>query len=168
MRDHISDIGEKADLEESIKQSFGKADDYLYARELRNAIVHRGLDPAAAAHADNNLLFILCPPNVQDRGGRKNYSCTFKYTVQLAECCNRLVNTAILEFVDSHGFLEPGKFTFTKEDTLEAVKTTTAMPDWAKAMAAVAFEQLDFTAMALKIAETRVRHLKELLGQSYS
>jgi hypothetical protein len=49
--DYSSAIGEKAVFEANIKRGFGNADDYQYARELRNAIVHRGLDPAAAAHA---------------------------------------------------------------------------------------------------------------------
>lgn len=69
--------------------------------------MHRGLDPAAAGHADNNVIFVLCHPVGHERGGKKNYSCTFKYTVQLAECCNRVVNAGIFEFLDSHGFLSP-------------------------------------------------------------
>jgi hypothetical protein len=42
VRDYIKAIGEKVDFEENIKQGFGNDDDYQYARELRNAIVHRG------------------------------------------------------------------------------------------------------------------------------
>jgi hypothetical protein len=165
VRDYSKALGEAADLEETIKRGFANADDYLYARELRNAIVHRGFDPATAGHAQDKMLFILCPPAVQDRAGKKSYGCSFTYTVQLAEYCSRIVNGAIFTFMESHGFFEPGKFTLTKEDTLEAVKASTAMPDWAKAMAEQAFANIDFPQMAAAMEATRIKNLKKLLGQ---
>jgi len=164
VRDHSKEIREKADFEEVIRRGFGNADDYQYARELRNAIVHRGLNPASAGHADDKILYMLCPPIVSDRAGKKHYSCTFLYTVQLAECCNQIVNAAIFEFLDSHDFLKSAEMTVSKEKTLEAVNNSTAMPDWAKAMAAQAFDNIDFEQMATTIAETRINHLKDLLG----
>ncbi|MGA3091804.1 MAG: hypothetical protein ABSD75_24615 [Terriglobales bacterium] len=162
--DYGKEIGEKADFEEAIRLGFGNTNDYLYGRELRNAIVHRGLDPAAAGHADNNVLFILCPSEVHDRWGKKKYSCTFKYTVQLAECCNRIVNAGIFEFLDVHGFLNRDGPVINKEETLEAIKNAEAMPDWAKAMAVQAFDNIDFAEMTATIAATRIEHLKDLLG----
>jgi hypothetical protein len=51
-----------------------------------------------------------------------------------------------------------------KEETLEAVKDSTAMPDWAKAMATQTLDNIDFAQMAVTIATTRIKHLKELLG----
>jgi hypothetical protein len=164
VRDHSEEIGEKANFEEGIRRGFGNNDDYQYARELRNAIVHRGLDPAAAGHADDKILYVLCPATITDRDEKKSYSCTFRYTAQLAERCNRIVNAAIFEFLDSHDYLNPAGITVNKEKTLEAVNNATAMPDWARAMAAQAFDAIDFGQMATTIAETRTNHLKDLLG----
>lgn len=164
VRDYISAIGEKAVFEETIKQRFGSTDDYQYARELRNAIVHRGLDPAAAGHAANNVLLILCPSGVQDRTGKKSYSCTFRYTIQLAECCDLIVNKAIYEFLDSHDFLNPNGKTANREETLEAIDKTAVMPDWAKAMARQAFETIDFDQMVATMTTTRIKHVRELLA----
>jgi hypothetical protein len=164
VRDYAREIGEKDDFEDGIRAGFGTNDNYQYGRELRNAIVHRGLDPAAAGHADDNVLFILCPPSVQDRTGKKTYSCTFQYTVQLAERCNQVIDPAIFKFLADHGFLNPEGTTISKEETLEAIKDATAMPDWAKAMAVKAFGDIDFAKMAATIAATRIENIKRLLG----
>lgn len=164
-RDYGQKIGEQSDIEETIRKSFGTTDDYQYARELRNAIVHRGIDPAAAGHADDKVLYILCPPGVTDRKGKKSLFCTLQYTVQLAARCNQVVNPVILKFLEKHGLLDASGMTMNKEETLKAVQDASAMPDWAKAMAVQAFDQTDFDLMAASVPETRIKRAKELLGR---
>ena len=163
-RDYGRKIDEQSDIEETVRKSFGDTDDYQYARELRNAIVHRGIDPAAAGHADTKVLYILCPQGVTDRTGKKKLSCTLQYTVQLAERCNQIVNPVILGFLEKHGFLVSRGMIAKKEETLKAVQDASVMPDWAKAMAVQAFDQMDFDQMAATMEETRIKHIKELLG----
>ncbi len=51
-----------------------------------------------------------------------------------------------------------------KEETLEAVRNATAMPNWAKAMAVQAFDSIYFVQMTATIATARIEHLKNLLG----
>lgn len=165
VRDYIKARGERLVFDDRVSQAFPRSDDYRYARELRNAIVHRGLDPAAAAHSDNNFLYVLCPSNVTNQSGTASYSCSFQYTVQLAECCNSAVNAALFEFLESHGFLEPGHATIPKDQALEFIRNSPAMPDWAKAMAAQAFEQLDFNQLTNAVATTRIGNLRTLLGR---
>jgi hypothetical protein len=163
-RDYGREIGEKSDIEETISKGFGSTDDYQYARELRNAVVHRGIDPAAAGHADKEILYILCPPGVTDRAGKKNLSCTLKYTVQLAGRCNEIVNPVISKFLEKHGFLASGQVTANKTDTLKAIADAPAMPNWAKAMAVEAFDKIDFDQLVSTIADARIKRVKELLG----
>ena len=165
VRDYSKAIGEKVDFDEKIRLGFVNANDYQYARELRNAIVHRGVDPAAAGHSVDNLLFVICPSIVQDRSGRKSYSSTFKYTTELAEDCNRIVDAVIFEFADRHGFLIPDRVAVSKEERLKFITETAVMPDWAKAMATQALETVGVQQMLATIPATRVQHLKDLLGQ---
>ena len=101
---------------------------------------------------------------VTDRSGKKILSCSFRYTVQLAERCNQVVNPIILEFLEGNEFLAASGTTANKGETLKAIQETTVMPDWAKAMAIKAFDNLDFDKIAATMAETRVSHVKELLG----
>jgi hypothetical protein len=163
-RDYSKKIGASSDIEETIRQNFGGSDDYQYARELRNAIVHRGIDPAAAGHADKNVLYVVCPSGVTDRAGKKNLSCSFKYSVQLAERCNQVVNPVIVEFLEENGFLAVDEMTANKEETLKAIRDTDTMPDWAKTIAVQAFDKIDLDQMAETIVKTRIGHVKELLG----
>lgn len=164
LRDYIKKSGEKLDFEDRVLQAFPRSDDYRYARELRNAIVHRGLDPAAAGHSDNNILYVLCPSSVMNQSEKTSYSCSFQYTVQLAERCNSIVNPAIFDFLKSHGFLDPRQAPINKDQSLEFIRNSTVMPDWAKAMAVQGLNQIDFDQMALEIATARVNNLKRLLG----
>jgi len=164
IRDNLKPTGKDAAFEDQVKRGFGNTTDWQYARELRNSIVHRGIDPAAAGHANGNIILVLCPATVQDQKGKKSYSCTFKYLVELAECCNRAVNPAIFEVLESHGLLEPGQMTVGKETTLSAIKDAEVMPEWAKTMALKALGEMDFIKMAEQIASTRINELKGLLG----
>ena len=163
-RDYSRKIGTSSDIGETIRQGFGGTDDYQYARELRNAIVHRGIDPAMAGHTDNNVLYVVCPSGVTDRAGKKSLSCSFKYTVQLAQRCNQVVNPVILKFLEENRFLAAEQMTVNKEETLKAIRDTESMPDWAKAMAVEAFDKIDFDQMTKTTVKTRIGHVKELLG----
>jgi hypothetical protein len=162
VRDYRRSIGETADFDEEVRSRFANHNDYQYARELRNSIVHRGLDPAAAGHADDTLLYVLCPPFVRNRSG-KAFSCSFEYTVQLAEQCNSAASAAIYEFLHDQGFLDPVANAVNKAETLDAIKDSSTMPDWAKRMALQALGKLNFEQMATTIAATRVANLKQLL-----
>jgi len=164
MHDYCKEVGLATDFEATVKQCFPITGDYQYARELRNAIVHRGFDPAGAGHMDGEILCVLCPPVVHNRSGKSMYSCSFTYTVQLAAQCNQIVNTAILESLETHRLLNPREMMVSKEAAQRAVSDTPVMPYWAKAMALKAFDELNFAEISETIATGRVRHLKELLG----
>src|SRR6266404_2208475 len=95
-------------------------DNYSYIRELRNSVVHRGLNPTALAGVtDQNHLFVFCPPVVNDRKMRKSYTCTFAYTVELAEYCNTASNTVIFQALDGCGLFNRSDLP-TKEEAFDA------------------------------------------------
>ena len=162
--DYLGSVGEKAAFYDAVKRGFAGTDNYEYARQLRNGAIHRGFDPSASGHADGAIVKPLCPAKVYDRDGGKSYTCTFRYTVELANSCNQISNPAIFEALDRHGFLDPGRHLVSKEETMESVRLSAAMPDWAKAMAQVAFNKMDYDRVAAEMATTRINQVKNLLG----
>jgi hypothetical protein len=163
--DYFTTTGEVPNFRSIVKKGFGATDNYKYVRELRNTIVHRGLDPAGAGHTGGKSILVLCPAQVWDRDGNNAYTCTFRYTAELAESCNRIVDIAIFEILDRHGFLNPGRIIVSREQTLHAIKCSTAMPDWAKSMAQNALGEMDFVKIATEIAESKINQLRSLLGR---
>ena len=86
--DHVGDASARIAFEEHFQKGFAAPGDYFYARELRNAIVHRGLDPAAQGVQKGQKVFAVSPPVVFHRDGKKAYVCTFPLLVDLAAACN--------------------------------------------------------------------------------
>ena len=52
-----------------------------------------------------------------------------------------------------------------KEEVLETIRDSTAMPDWAKAMAHKAISEMDYDRIAAEIAATRIKQIKTFLGR---
>ena len=95
VNDHLADISARKDFEQQLQNGFAAAGDYFYARELRNAIVHRGLDPAAQGVQKGQHIFAPSPPLVFNRDGKKAYVCTHPLLTDLAGACNAASNAAI-------------------------------------------------------------------------
>jgi hypothetical protein len=163
VRDYLRPLDEEAAFHDAVKHGFAGTN--KYARQLRNAVIHRGFDPSASGHADGTTVKALCPANVYDQHGGKSYTCTFRYTVELADCCNQIANAAIFEALNRHAFLDPGQHLVSKEETMEAIRLAAVMPDWAKAMAQEAFNNIDYGRVSTEIAATRIKQVKSFLGR---
>jgi hypothetical protein len=166
--DHVVDYlkDNKANPEaflDRIRNGFGKSDDYNYVRELRNSVVHRGLDPSAAGHSDQTVLHLLCPTTVEDRNGR-TYSCSFKYLSELAQKCREVVDPAISDVLEGLNLFDPQLHEQNHAETMNVLESATEMPDWAKALAKQAFDRMDFADMASKVAKSRVDNMRKLLA----
>jgi hypothetical protein len=147
-----------------VKQGFAVRGDYDYARELRNSIVHRGLNPAALGTQVGACVFALCPPVVFDRSGKNGRVCSFPLLADLAAACNKASGLAIQAVLEGEGLLDTAAHSPNKAQTLDEVAASPHMPDWAKAMAADAFEAMNFEAMATDLAKARVQQLRAHLG----
>ena len=162
VRDYLSSDEARA-FEDHLQQGFAMRGDYPYARELRNSIVHRGLDPAMHGTQRGAFVFAGCPPVVHSINGKKSYVCSVPLLVDLAAACNLATNGAIIAVLERKGLLDPALHAPDEEGTLAAVAATD-MPDWAKVMATEAFATMDFEAMAAEIAQSRMKGLRSLLG----
>jgi hypothetical protein len=164
VRDYLTIAGEKKAFEDQLQQNFPVMGDYLYARELRNSIVHRGLDPAMQGTQRGACVFALCPPVVFNFNGKKGYVCSTPLLVDLAATCTKASNFAILTVLEREGLLDAAVHTPDRAQTLEAVSAIPHMPDWAEDMAEEAFATMDFEVMAIEMAQVRIRQLRSLLG----
>lgn len=135
-------------------------------RELRNAIIHRGLDPTAAGHADDTKIYVLCPPDVQDRQGKKSYTAPVEYLVELAAHCNAIVNPAIADVLNHVDLFDSLPHMVKKEDVQAAISNSTEIPDWTKAMAEKAWDEINYPNFAAEMAVARTRKMRTPLGQS--
>ncbi|WP_226019530.1 hypothetical protein [Novosphingobium sp. FKTRR1] len=150
---------------DEVKRNFAAPANFDFALELRDAIVHRGIDPAAAGHSDNQVIYVLCPTGISKRGQADDLPCTFTYTKELAAECDRAANTAIFQAIEQRGFLAHGSASISLDDTMSAVSASTAMPDWAKEMAKSALADMDFDRLAAELASSRIEKIRGLLGR---
>ncbi len=139
---------------------------YAYVRELRNSIVHRGLDSAAAGHATDDLVFALCPAEVRDFAGNNAYSSPCTYMVELAELANVAFDKVVDEELCKYRVFESGPPQVTAQDLIDFLKSSDAMPDWAKTMASQAFTSMDCQKIVAESSAATMRKLKALLGRS--
>jgi len=118
---------------------------YLYVRELRNAIVHRGLNIASGAHFAGDFPLLVAPNPVINRSGAQKYSTFSFYLLGVVEGCEAVVGPTIEGHLDSLGILEkvPDVEAWTAE-ALELCRSSTAMPEWVKKMVPESLSTVDW------------------------
>lgn len=117
---------------------------YLYVRELRNAIVHRGLDIAAAAHLLNDFPLLLLPGKLSDRWKKREYAAPVRYVVQLIDSCERAIGPAVEGHLSDLGLLRDDvDVAELRENYLSSVQASTAMPEHVREMALDSVDSVD-------------------------
>ena len=115
--------------------SDGKAN-YAYIRELRNAIVHRGLDITAAAHIVGDFPMILAPPNVSNQSRTKKYDTFGRYLLDVIMKCEAVIGPAMLETLDAIGVFEATPdIEATLAEYTETISQSDFMPEHIRSMA---------------------------------
>lgn len=117
---------------------------YRYVHELRNSIVHRGLDICAAAHIRTDFPLVLAPVTVSHRFGKKTHHAFGKYLLTVIANCEQAVGPAVAKHLAELGVLEPD---LTQDELAEYAKDgilmSTAMPDDIKNMALDKVDNVD-------------------------
>ena len=128
-------------FESSIKESlhisnFSGEDVLGYLRELRNGIVHRGIDPTAGGEVVDGVVWAIAPPQVASRNGTFSYAAPTRRLADVFRHCDTAMKPVL------ERFLEPTLFAFTSvpPETLllearDALGAVTHMPDWARELA---------------------------------
>lgn len=135
-------------------------DNYSYLRELRNSIIHRGLDINLAAHIINNFPMIISPSPVTNRSKKSEYIAFDYYLIDLIAKCENIIGTVFLNHIEEFGLLQ---IEISQEEIIkmrkEFISNTFAIPDWAKDMALNAIKNIGHSA----IHQDFVNSLKETL-----
>lgn len=130
---------------------------YGYIRELRNSIVHRGLDICSAAHIYEDRLLVAAPTKVPDRNGRKSFSAFGKYLIEIIAKCEETVGPLISKHLEEVGLLK----SLLTQDQARAeanryLVEAAAVPDWVKQNASSHISQLDFVQLQVSAIEKLV------------
>ncbi len=133
---------------------------YGYVRELRNAIVHRGLDVCAAAHVDGDFPVPVAPRTVQNRSGNKSYNAPAFYLHDIIRMCEIAVGPAIECHLGKVGLVVPQN---TQEQAVAAnirhIAESAVVPEWVKEQALKTVGSIDH----VELQRTQIRNLLDLL-----
>lgn len=131
---------------------------YSYIRELRNAVVHRGLDITSAAHIDGDFPMILAEPKVQNQKRTKTFVAFDKYLLHVIAKCESVVSSVMLDCLNAAGIFEA---TIDTEAAVaeyrEAIEQSHAMPEGVKAMALATEFEPEWAVAAHCSAMTKLR-----------
>lgn len=121
---------------------------YSYVRELRNSIVHRGLDISSAAHIHNDFLLLIAPPEVFDQKGKNSFCALGEYLIEIVAKCEWVIGHVIARHLNEVGLLKPLLTQDqAKSEAQKILSTTFAVPDSVKEQALLSFSQIDFVQM---------------------
>lgn len=117
---------------------------YAYIRELRNSIIHRGLDVSAASHVNDDFLLLIAPSSMSNRSGDKEYQAMGFYLLDVIAKCEAVIGPLIFQHLDDVGFLKP-EFTQSKaiENARMFIFGCSSMSEWVKSEAYKAVAAVD-------------------------
>lgn len=131
---------------------------YSYIRELRNAVVHRGLDITSAVHIDDNFPMILAEPKVQNQKRTKTFVAFDKYLLHIIAKCESVVGSVMLDCLNAAGIfdatIDAGAAV---AEYREAVEQSHAIPVHVKAMALAAEFKPEWAVAAHNSAMAKLR-----------
>lgn len=166
-----SDLVKENDLlqgkvfEEVLKSRFGatgtpEETNYSYVRELRNSIVHRGLDLVQAANIVGDFPLLVSPSPVKNFKGTRDYPAFGHYVLEVVQRCEEVVGPSIESHLNALGILdkEPDIEAYAEMDR-QAFRSSSDMPEWVKQ---AALNSLCAAEYAL-VHSVRMEQLRELL-----
>ncbi|AZE95978.1 hypothetical protein C4J96_3879 [Pseudomonas orientalis] len=116
--------------------SFSGEQVFGYLRELRNGVVHRGVDLTAGGELIGELVCALAPTQVTNRGGKKVYFAPTRLLVDLFQHSDQKMKPILEEALDS--VLSALSSTASEDDVAQAhdfLESVGHMPEWAKQVA---------------------------------
>jgi hypothetical protein len=106
---------------------------YSYIRELRNSIIHRGLDVCSAAHVAGDFPMVVAPQSITSRSGKRSYQALDYYLLETISKCEGVIGPVIALHLAKVGLLVPE---LTQDQSVanveKAISESAVMPSWAK------------------------------------
>ncbi|AFN55982.1 hypothetical protein FBY51_1255 [Zymomonas mobilis] len=130
------------DLQKKLYSQFSFEDfpdgksNYLYIHEIRNAIVHRGLDITEETHIKNNFVLIIAPEKISNQSGKKSYKSFGKYLLDIIKKCEDIICSIMSAFLDENGIFESEIDTKSSEEEYKlSIDQNKVMPEPIKKLA---------------------------------
>lgn len=79
------------------------ASNYAFVRELRNAVIHRGLNINAAAHVEADFPLLVAPSSLTNRSGSKTQLGFGHYLLEVIGKCEAVVGPVIADHLIEFG-----------------------------------------------------------------
>lgn len=125
---------------------------YSYIRELRNSIIHRGLDVTSSAHINEDFPMMIAPSPIKNRGGNKSYQPFGFYLIELIQKCEEVIGGLILNFFKENGYFDLKNDTDKLRNEIKEFLVNSdhrIMPKEVKAMALLNIDSLELNAEQL-------------------
>lgn len=135
---------------------------YSYLRELRNSIIHRGIDITSSTHFENYFPFIISP-TVQNRSGKQNYIPFEFYLIDVIKKCEFYIPDIVFNHFQEFSIFEVEE---TQEQLIEKELedlnnvSNLIVPDWTKNMAKKSIQNIDYISMQKDLVQSSLDVLK--------
>lgn len=142
---------------------------YSYLRELRNSIIHRGLDISSAAHIKNDFPLIISPSPVTNRSCMASYHAFGHYLIEVIENCEGVMRDVFLEHFEAFSLMDKR---LSQEKVIELseifIANSTVMPDWVKQSALASIKDINYEDVHLASMNSLIETLKtDVLSQHF-
>jgi hypothetical protein len=140
-------------------------DNFVYTRELRNAVLHRGLELVGAAHSHGSALWVICPRDVKNQRGTKVFQPPFKYFRQLADYCEQVCNPAFTAVLTELDLFNPANHIVSKDHLVAFIRNNSDIPEAVKEGAIAGVQGLA-PEVHERIAMDRIAQIRQHLNLS--
>lgn len=143
----------------NIEHNFG------YIKQLRNSIIHRGIDITSSAHFKDSFPLIIAQ-TVSNESGRMQYTPFDYYLIDIIKRCERSIPNIIYNYLLDFDFfkIENDQNTLILK-SIESIDSSDIMPDWVKKLARKEIPNLDFDSMHNVSIQNCINIIKtDLLG----
>ncbi len=137
-------------------------ENYLYLKELRNSIVHRGHDITSSAHIIDNLPLFITPETVTSRNGKSTYKAFGLYVLDIIKKTESVIGEIFYSHIDEVRLMQPSiHHSEMLKHIVPFIEQTKVMPRWVKKMALESLPKIDFEMIQKAQFDTLKTILKE-------
>lgn len=142
---------------------------YAYLRELRNSIIHRGLDISSTAHIKDDFPLIISPSPVTNRSGVASHNAFGYYLIEVIEKCEGVMRDVFLEHFEEFSLMDKR---LPQEKVIELseefISSSTVMPAWVKKAALDSIKDINHEEVHLASIKSLIETLKvDVLSQHF-
>ncbi|HAS8191819.1 TPA: hypothetical protein I7674_21965, partial [Vibrio vulnificus] len=134
---------------------------YDYLRELRNSVVHRGMNLTDSMHIVNDFPLILAPNPVTNRNGNQVHEAPEKYFLSIIEHVETVVPALVINHIEDSGwhsiFICNEQ---AQEESKRKVEQSEAMPDWVKQEALRVIPDIDMLDMQKQRMKSALENIR--------